>query len=195
MSERWFLIRSIIDLHKKNTENHFALMHELVEVLNRNPPNPKPQQIIITGPTTASALAALPGTELTIFNMIPPRRRLWDQCLGTNYRFESTSFVRMFPNCGHYFWYRQEFEMENGIAMCPQCASEEQIVQTETARVSRATAMGPRLRPLSSPPPPLPVNTPPPPPPPGTPTRAPVTVTAQFRRRVRRPGIDTSSIV
>jgi hypothetical protein len=159
------MIRALVDLHRKNMDNHIAVMEKIITLLGSGPPEPRPQHIIITGPTTASALAPLPGTELTIFRMIPSARRLWGQCLGTNYRFEPTSFVRLFPNCGHYFWYRHQFRMENGIAMCPQCDAEEQIVIDESAAVSRARVQ-PFGPPQASSPTHIPIPSSPPPPPP-----------------------------
>ncbi len=165
MAERLLLMRALVDMHKRNMDAHIVIMDKLIELLSKDPPAPQPQHIIVTGPTTASALAPLAGTELTIYRMIPSARRLWDHCLGTNYRFEPTSFVRMFPNCGHYFWYRHQFRVENGVAVCPQCDAEEHIVFEETTAVSRARVqpfgpIGPSLESPSSPP-----NEPPPPPP------------------------------
>jgi len=137
MGERHYLLRSMIDLHRKNMENHLVLMHQMIDLVNKTPPDPKPQHIIITGPTTASALAPLPGTELTIYHTIPNARRLWDHCLATNYRFEPSSFVRLFPNCGHYFWYRHNFQMEGGVALCPQCQAEEAILEEEQRQLEQ----------------------------------------------------------
>ena len=151
LGERLNLIQSMLDLHQKSMDNHITIMHELMEVLKYEPPEPRPQHIIITGPTSASALAPLPGTELTIFRMIPAHSRIWAHCLGTNFRFEPTSFVRRFPGCGHYFWYRHHFQMENGFAVCSQCAAEEVIAESE-----ERLASGPP--PSSSPPRPPPAG-------------------------------------
>lgn len=197
MPDRLSVIEAMIDVHKKSMDDHMSLMHDLVQLLNLTPPDPKPQHIIITGPTTASALAPLPGTELTIFHMIPTHRRLWDQCLATNFRFEPTSFVRLFPTCGHYFWYRHHFEMENGVAMCPQCGAEEQIVENESRRINRRMQIV--LPPIESPP--SPPTEPPPPPPrsigPEPQTSASRAVSELRRRRVsaQLPDIPNSNII
>lgn len=188
MSERLLLMQTLVDMHKRNMDAHIVIMHQLIELLNKDPPAPQPQHIIVTGPTTASALAPLAGTELTIYRMIPSARRLWDHCLGSNYRFEPTSFVRMFPNCGHYFWYRHQFRMENGVAVCPQCDAEEHIVLEETTAVSRARvrSLGPINGSIS---PPSPPDGPPPPPP-----RSAQQAGSTLRRRTRiLPDISTSS--
>lgn len=150
MGERYHLLRSMLDLHRKNMENHLVLMHQMIDLVNKTPPDPKPQHIIITGPTTASSLAPLPGTELTIYRTIPTARRLWDHCLATNYRFEPSSFVRLFPNCGHYFWYRHNFQMEGGVAVCPQCAAEEAIVEEEQRQQQQRERIVRRRRRLPS---------------------------------------------
>jgi len=150
MGERYYLLRSMLELHRKNMENHLVLMHQMIDLVNNTPPDPKPQHIIITGPTTASALAPLPGTELTIYRTIPTARRLWDHCLATNYRFEPSSFVRLFPNCGHYFWYRHNFQMEGGVALCPQCEAEEAIVEEEQRQQEQRDRIVRRRRRLPS---------------------------------------------
>lgn len=186
MSERLLLMRALVEMHKKNMDSHIAIMDRIITLLSADPPEPRPQHIIVTGPTTASALAPLPGTELTIYRMIPSARRIWDHCLGTNFRFEPTSFVRMFPNCGHYFWYRHQFQMENGVAVCPQCDAEEHIVLEETTAVSRARVQ-PFVPPVVSPS--SPPNEPPPPPP-----RSAQQTGAYLRRRARvLPDISSAS--
>ena len=140
----------MLDLHRKNMKNHLVLMHQMIELINKTPPDPKPQHIIITGPTTASSLAPLPGTELIIYRTIPTSRRLWDHCLATNFRFEPSTFVRLFPNCGHYFWYRHKFQIENGLAMCPQCAAEDAIVEEEQRQQEQRERIVRRRRRLPS---------------------------------------------
>jgi len=150
MADRLYLLRAMIDLHRKNMENHLVLMHQMIDLVQKTPPDPKPQHIIITGPTTASALAPLPGTELTIYRTIPNARRLWDHCLATNYRFEPSSFIRLFPTCGHYFWYRHNFRMEQGVAVCPQCEAEDAIVQEEERQTEQRERIVRRRRRLPS---------------------------------------------
>jgi hypothetical protein len=130
MSERLGLIQAAMELHRSSIESHAVVMRHLIDAISVHPAEPQTQRIVVTGPTSASSFAPLPGTELTIYHMIPPHRRLWDHCLVTNYRFEPTSFVRAFPGCGHYFWYRHQFETENGVAICPQCDAEEHIAMS-----------------------------------------------------------------
>ena len=131
MADRLALINKLADIHKLSLENHCEVLKDLISVLEPESRRSRTQHIIVTSHATASSLAPIPGTELLMFRSLPQHRRIWNQCLLSNFRFEESSFIRCFVNCGHYFWYRCEFEIENGLAKCPQCAIEEAIIQEE----------------------------------------------------------------
>ena len=172
-ADKLALVRHLADIHKSSLENHCNIMTKLLDAIepDRKQENKRrgsvdgsagtastrgrSQHIIVTGPTSASALAPLPGTELMLFRSIPTHRRLWDHCLVTNFKFEEVSFVRRFSHCGHYFWYRCDFKLENGMAQCPQCIAEENIAEREIngTPIPRATAPIPIPTPRSPPPP------------------------------------------
>lgn len=144
MADRLALINTLADIHRVNLENHCRVLRDLIAALEPQSSRARPhtQHIIVTGSSSASALAPLPGTELLLFRSIPRPRRVWSNCLLSNFRFEETSFVRRFLGCGHYFWYRCDFETENGLAKCPQCTAEEAIVREEQDVVERGRGVG-----------------------------------------------------
>lgn len=139
MADRLALINTLAEIHRLSLENHCKVLRDLIGALEpqSSRARPRTQHIIVTGPSTASALAPLPGTELILFRSIPSHRRIWSNCLLSNFRFEETSFIRRFLGCGHYFWYRCDFETENGRAKCPQCAAEELIIREEQEALER----------------------------------------------------------
>jgi hypothetical protein len=139
MTDRLSLINTLAEIHRTSLENHCRVLRDLISALDPETSRsvPRTQHIIVTGPTTASALAPLPGTELILFRSIPQHRRIWSHCLVSNFRFEQSSFIRRFLGCGHYFWYRCDFEIENGLAKCPQCAAEEAIISEEQDTMER----------------------------------------------------------
>jgi hypothetical protein len=139
MTDRLSLINTLAEIHRTSLENHCRVLRDLIAALDPETSRsvPRTQHIIVTGPTTASALAPLPGTELILFRSIPQHRRIWSHCLVSNFRFEQSSFIRRFLGCGHYFWYRCDFEVENGFAKCPQCAAEEAIISEEQDTMER----------------------------------------------------------
>ena len=139
MADRLTLINTLAEIHRLSLENHCRVLRDLIAALEPDAVRggARTQHIIVTGPSTASALAPLPGTELLLFRSIPHHRRMWSHCLLSNFRFEETSFIRRFLGCGHYFWYRCDFETENGLAKCPQCTAEEAIIREEQDAMER----------------------------------------------------------
>ena len=139
MTDRLSLINTLAEIHRTSLENHCQVLRDLISALEpqNSPSLPRTQHIIVTGPTTASALAPLPGTELILFHSLARHRRIWTHCLVSNFRFEESSFIRRFLGCGHYFWYRCDFEIENGLPKCPQCAAEEAIIREEPDTMER----------------------------------------------------------
>ena len=90
MTDRLTLINTLAEIHRTSLENHCRVLRDLISALEPQSSRSltRTQHIIVTGPTTASALAPLPGTELILFRSLAQHRRIWSHCLVSYFRLK-----------------------------------------------------------------------------------------------------------